>query len=89
MKSRWIVALAVALAGVAVYVGNVLATTQTPAPGFSGKTLAMATFAEIDSHVKSLRRKVSEAGGDPRLIETVRGVGYRVSDQPRDDASEP
>jgi hypothetical protein len=53
MKSRWIVALAVALAGVAVYVGNVLATTQTPAPGYTGKTLAMATFAEIDSHVKS------------------------------------
>ena len=53
MKSRWIVALAMALAGVAVYVGNVLATPQTQAPGFSGKTLAMATFAEIDSHVKS------------------------------------
>jgi DNA-binding response OmpR family regulator len=34
----------------------------------------------VDSHVKSLRRKVGEAGGDPALIETVRGVGYRVSD---------
>jgi hypothetical protein len=37
-----------------VYVGNVLATTQTPAPGFAGKTLAMATFGEIDSHIVSV-----------------------------------
>jgi DNA-binding response OmpR family regulator len=36
----------------------------------------------IDSHVKSLRRKVAEAGGNPGLIETVRGVGYRVTDTP-------
>ena len=40
------------------------------------------TDRTIDSHVKSLRRKVSEAGGNPALIETVRGVGYRVTDQP-------
>jgi DNA-binding response OmpR family regulator len=32
----------------------------------------------VDSHVKALRRKVSEAGADPGLIETVRGVGYRI-----------
>jgi len=32
----------------------------------------------VDSHIKSLRRKVAEAGGDPGLIETVRGVGYRI-----------
>jgi DNA-binding response OmpR family regulator len=36
----------------------------------------------IDSHVKSLRRKVADAGGNPGLIETVRGVGYRVTDTP-------
>jgi DNA-binding response OmpR family regulator len=41
----------------------------------------------VDSHVKSLRRKVGEAGGDPGLIETVRGVGYRVTDRPPDEAS--
>jgi len=29
-----------------------------------------------------LRRKVTEAGGDASLLETVRGVGYRVTDQP-------
>jgi two-component system catabolic regulation response regulator CreB len=34
----------------------------------------------VDSHVKSLRRKVAEAGGDPTLIETVRGVGYRIGE---------
>jgi two-component system catabolic regulation response regulator CreB len=39
----------------------------------------------VDSHVKSLRRKVGEAGGDPGLIETVRGVGYRVTDRPPGD----
>ncbi|MBK8258726.1 MAG: response regulator transcription factor [Polyangiaceae bacterium] len=40
------------------------------------------TDRTIDSHVKGLRKKVTEAGGDPGLIETVRGVGYRVSDRP-------
>jgi DNA-binding response OmpR family regulator len=43
------------------------------------------TDRTIDSHVKALRRKVGEAGGDPGLIETVRGVGYRVSDQAPDE----
>lgn len=40
------------------------------------------TDRTIDSHVKALRRKVADAGGEPGLIETVRGVGYRVSDAP-------
>ncbi len=40
------------------------------------------TDRTIDSHVKALRRKVADAGGGPDLIETVRGVGYRVSDEP-------
>lgn len=40
------------------------------------------TDRTVDSHVKALRRKVTEAGGDSQLIETVRGVGYRVSDEP-------
>ena len=34
----------------------------------------------VDVHVKALRRKIEEAGGDPRLLETVRGVGYRLKD---------
>ena len=40
------------------------------------------TDRTIDSHDKALRRKLEAAGGDPNLIETVRGVGYRVSDRP-------
>jgi two-component system catabolic regulation response regulator CreB len=40
------------------------------------------TDRTIDSHVKALRRKVAEAGGNPNLVETVRGVGYRVTDEP-------
>jgi two-component system alkaline phosphatase synthesis response regulator PhoP len=33
----------------------------------------------VDSHIKNLRRKLSEAGGDTDLIETVFGVGYRLA----------
>ncbi|MEO7036059.1 MAG: response regulator transcription factor [Polyangiaceae bacterium] len=40
------------------------------------------TDRTIDSHVKALRKKVAEAGAEPGLIETVRGVGYRVTDSP-------
>ena len=40
------------------------------------------TDRTVDSHVKSLRRKVSDAGGEAQFIETVRGVGYRVTDRP-------
>jgi two-component system catabolic regulation response regulator CreB len=42
----------------------------------------------VDSHVKSLRRKVGDAGGDPGLIETVRGVGYRINDGPLGNGSD-
>lgn len=40
------------------------------------------TDRTVDSHVKALRRKVAEAGADPSLIETVRGVGYRITNAP-------
>ena len=43
----------------------------------------------IDSHVKSLRRKLGEAGGDPGGIETVRGVGYRINDSPSGSTGDP
>jgi DNA-binding response OmpR family regulator len=32
----------------------------------------------IDSHVKNLRRKVERDPHDPKIIETVLGVGYRL-----------
>jgi two-component system catabolic regulation response regulator CreB len=38
------------------------------------------TDRTVDSHVKALRRKVAEVGADPGVIETVRGVGFRVAD---------
>jgi two-component system alkaline phosphatase synthesis response regulator PhoP len=31
----------------------------------------------LDSHIKNLRRKLTEAGAPPDLIETVFGIGYR------------
>ncbi len=33
----------------------------------------------VDVHVHHLREKVAEAGGDPALIVTVRGAGYRLA----------
>jgi two-component system, OmpR family, response regulator ChvI len=32
----------------------------------------------VDCHVKRLRRKIAEAGGDPGSVETVYGLGYRL-----------
>ena len=31
----------------------------------------------VDTHIKRLRDKISQAGFDPSIIETVRGYGYR------------
>jgi two-component system catabolic regulation response regulator CreB len=37
----------------------------------------------IDTHVKALRRKLAEAGGEgPSLVEAVRGVGFRLREAP-------
>jgi two-component system alkaline phosphatase synthesis response regulator PhoP len=33
----------------------------------------------VDSHIRNLRRKLSDAGGSPELVETVFGVGYRLT----------
>ncbi len=32
----------------------------------------------VDSHVRNLRRKLTEAGAPADLVETVFGVGYRL-----------
>jgi len=43
----------------------------------------------IDVHVKNLRRKLGDDRRNPRYIVTVRGVGYKFSDEPpggREDA---
>jgi DNA-binding response OmpR family regulator len=39
---------------------------------------AAVTDRTIDVHLKAVRRKIAVLGEDPDLIETVRGVGYRV-----------
>lgn len=39
----------------------------------------------IETHIANLRRKLGDSTTDPRYIETVRGVGYRLT--PADDAS--
>ncbi|MBL9045409.1 MAG: winged helix-turn-helix domain-containing protein [Myxococcales bacterium] len=36
------------------------------------------TDRTIDAHIKALRRKLSQAGAPPDLVETERGVGYRL-----------
>ena len=38
------------------------------------------TERTIDVHIKSLRKKIVEAGLDADTIETVRGVGYRLAE---------
>jgi DNA-binding response OmpR family regulator len=35
----------------------------------------------VDSHVKGLRKKLEEAGAPANLIETVRGVGFRLIEE--------
>lgn len=40
------------------------------------------TDRTIDAHVKALRKKLSAAGADPDLIQTERGVGYRLRQAP-------
>lgn len=59
---------------------------RQPGRAFSRHQLMDAAIGEgsivldrtIDVHVKTLRKKLEKAGGSPDLIETVRGVGYRL-----------
>jgi DNA-binding response OmpR family regulator len=36
----------------------------------------------VDVHIANLRRKLGDDPAKPRFIETVRGVGYRLSEAP-------
>ena len=36
----------------------------------------------IDAHVKNIRRKLEPDPREPRYLETVIGVGYRLADDP-------
>jgi quercetin dioxygenase-like cupin family protein len=57
MRSKAAWAFLLAVLGVAVYAANVLAT---PATGFTGTTLAKATFGELYSHVHTVPATWSE-----------------------------
>jgi DNA-binding response OmpR family regulator len=41
----------------------------------------VVTERTIDVHINALRKKIELAGGDGQLLETVRGVGYRLREQ--------
>ena len=60
MRRKWIWALLVIVSALAVYVGNVLATPATT-PGFSGTTLAKATFGDLDIKAKTIPADVWKA----------------------------
>jgi hypothetical protein len=60
MKSRWLSLVALAAIGAAVYGGKVLATPPTT-PGFSGATLAKATFGDLDIKAKTIPADVWKA----------------------------
>ena len=66
--------------------GLLLALARRPGRVFTRAELMERAYREhavvsertIDSHVKRLRRKLADVGGDP--VETVHGVGYRLGD---------
>jgi len=70
MRRTWIWTLLVAVAAFAAYAGNVLATPATT-PGFSGTTLAKATFGELDikarAHLDDLWDAKLKTKGDTDL----------------------
>jgi len=48
--------------------------------GFDSGTLVVpADERAVEVHVGNLRRKLSDRTGEPRWIETVRGIGYRAA----------
>lgn len=69
---------------------------RQPGRAFSRHQLMDASIGEgsivlertIDVHIKTLRKKLTDAGGVIDLIETVRGVGYRFRES-LDTESEP
>jgi two-component system, OmpR family, response regulator len=64
------------------------ALARSPGRVFSRQEIIEAAFGDdyvitertIDSHVRRIRKKLKDAGGDP--VETVYGVGYRLRETP-------
>ena len=44
-----------------------------------GYFVADADKRAVEAHMTNLRRKLGDSAADPRYIETVRGVGYRLT----------
>lgn len=68
------------LYALAAYPGNVLTREQ-----LITRVWGADYFGDdrvVDAHVKDLRRKIGDDPGRPRLIETVRGIGYKFVDEP-------
>jgi DNA-binding winged helix-turn-helix (wHTH) protein len=47
-----------------------------------GQARALPLARSIDGHVRALRRKLGDDATQPRLLQSVRGLGYRLSDAP-------
>ena len=64
------------LLALARHAGNVLNRTQLleEAQGIAYEGYERS----IDQHIKNLRRKIRQAGGPGKMIETVYGIGYRL-----------
>lgn len=65
------------LACMAKHAGNVLSRDQLLRQAW-GWEFVVETKT-VDTHIKRLRDKFTEAGADPSIIETVRGYGYRLA----------
>ena len=76
MKSRWLLLVALAAIGAAAYGGKVLATPATT-PGFSGTTLAKATFGDLD--IKAKRTPIPGRRSSGRPSSRRRGIPTSTS----------
>ena len=68
------------LCALATYPGHVLTREQLIARVWGADYFGDDRV--VDAHVKDLRRKLGDDPGRPRLIETVRGIGYKFADGP-------
>jgi two-component system, OmpR family, response regulator RegX3 len=64
------------LATLARHAGQVLSRDQLLTQAWGWENLVESKT--VDTHVKRLRDKVAAVGGDPGIVETVRGYGYRL-----------
>lgn len=61
-----------------------LAIAARPDEFASGVYITESEHRAVEVHLANLRRKLGDDSSNPRWIETVRGVGYRLADPDRD-----